>query len=260
MVDDRSFPLTGVHNFRDYGGYAIAGGKRLRRGLLYRSAQHSDATADDLQRIADLALATVVDLRGNKEREVHPCRRPEGFAAEVIFHDGETAEMPPHLQAQLAVLDGPGMKKATADVYRRLPMRTPLIGMFRRYFEALAERDGSSLVHCLAGKDRTGIAVALFHHAVGVHHDDVMEDYLLTNTVGDQDARIAAAAASARKRYGDVSDEILRLIMGVAPEYLDNAFAAIVEQYGSIDAFIETELGFDAARREALKDRFVEAA
>lgn len=260
MTDDRFLPLTGVHNFRDYGGYAIAGGERLRRGLLFRSAQHSNATPEDLERIAQLSLATVIDLRGNKERAVHPCRRHESFSADVIFHDGETAEMPPHLQAQLAVIDEPGMKKATAEVYRRLPARAPLIGMFRRYFEALAAHDRASLVHCLAGKDRTGIAVALFHHAVGVHYDDIMEDYLLTNTVGDQDARIAASAAAVRKRYGDVSDEILRLIMGVSPEYLDNAFAAIAEQHGSIDAFIETELGFDAARCDALRERYLEVA
>lgn len=258
-MTDRVVLLKAVHNFRDYGGYPIAGGKRLRKGVLFRSAQHADATPEDLRRIGELSLTTVIDLRGNHEREMHPCPRPEGFIAEVLFHDGETAEMPPHLQAKLAGLDSTGMRSATAEIYRRLPMRESLLGMFRRYFDALSTRDGASLVHCLAGKDRTGIAVALFHHSVGVHHDDMMEDYLLTNTAGDPEARIAAAAPSVRERYGQMSEEALRVIMGVSAEYLDNAFAAIAEKYGSLDTFLEVELGVDDTRRAVLRERLVEA-
>ncbi len=256
MSDLRVLPLKAVHNFRDYGHYPASGG-RLRGGLLYRSAQHADATPDDLDRISSLELATVIDLRGNHERRHHPCRRPEGFAAEVIFHDGETAGMPPHLQAELANMDEAGMRRATAAIYRNLPMRKGLLEVFGRYFEVLAGRDGASLVHCLAGKDRTGIAVALFHRIMGVHHDDMMADYLLTNSAGDQDARIGAAAKSVRARYGNLSDDALRVIMGVAPEYLDNAFAAIIEKYGSLENFMEAELGVDAARREVLRQKFV---
>ena len=124
---------------------------------------------------------------------------------------------------------------------------------------ALANRDGASLVHCLAGKDRTGMAVAVFHRLVGLHSDDVMEDYLLTNSVGDQDARIAAGAPSIRERYGEMSEGAMRVIMSVAPEYLENAFAAIDERFGSIDRFAEEQLGVDPARRDALKARYVAA-
>lgn len=256
MSDHRVLPLKAVHNFRDYGHYPASGG-RLRGGLLYRSAQHADATPDDLARIGALELATVIDLRGNHERRRQPCRRPEGFAAEVIIHDGETAGMPPHLQAELANMDEAGMRRATAEIYRSLPLRKGLLEVFGRYFEALTLRDGPSLVHCLAGKDRTGIAVALLHRTLGVHHDDMMADYLLTNSAGDQDARISAAASSVRARYGNLSDAALRVIMGVAPEYLDNAFDAITAKYGSLESFMEAELGVDAARREMLRQKFV---
>lgn len=257
MSEKRVLPLAGIHNFRDYGLYPVAGGGRLKGGLLYRSAQHAEATPDDLAQVGRIGLSTVVDLRGNKERAMHPCRRPDGFDAQVLFHDGETAAMPPHLQAELGSLDASAMRRATASVYRSLPLRRSLLDMFARYFEALATRDGPSLVHCFAGKDRTGIAVALFHKALGVHDDDVMEDYLLTNTAGDAEARIAAGAESVRKRYGAMSDEAVRTIMGVAPEYLENAFAAITQEFGSVDNFLSGELGVDAARLEALRHRYV---
>lgn len=257
MTQERVLALEGVHNFRDYGGYAAAGGARVRDGLLYRSAQHGAATDDDLLRIGSVGLATVIDLRGNKERKAHPCKRPEGFAAQVLFHEGETAGMPPHLQARLENLDAAGMIRATAEVYRTLPMRPGLLDIFARYFDALANRDGPSLVHCFAGKDRTGIAVALLHKALGVHDDDIMGDYLLTNTVGDPEARIRDGAPHIRERYGDLSEEAIRVIMGVAPEYLESAFDEIRGQHGTIDSYLETQLGVTPAMQDKLRAKYL---
>jgi protein tyrosine/serine phosphatase len=90
-MEHRVKPFTGIHNFRDYGGYAARGGAWLKAGVLLRSGQHVGATAEDLAAIAALDIRTVIDLRGNSERRSYPCARPEGFDAEVYFHDGETA-------------------------------------------------------------------------------------------------------------------------------------------------------------------------
>jgi protein tyrosine/serine phosphatase len=257
MTNERVLELKGVHNFRDYGGYAVSGGGRVREGLLFRSAQHGGATPDDLLKIGSIGLSTVVDLRGEKERRANPCKRPEGFAAQVLFHEGETAAMPPHLQAKLETVNAENMRAATADVYRSLPMRPGLLDIFARYFEALADRDGPSLVHCFAGKDRTGIAVALLHHILGVHEDDILDDYLLTNTVGDVEARIADGAEHVRKRYGDMSPETMRVIMGVAPEYLASAMDEIRLRYGSVDAYLEQELGVTAQMQDWLRGKYI---
>lgn len=258
MNATRALPLKKVHNFRDYGDYPLVGGGRLKRGLLFRSAQHAGATAEDLAAIGRLNLATVIDFRGDEERRRFPCPRPENFAADVLFHGGETGQLPPHLQAELAGLDAIGMRKVMAELYREFPFRRSLLGVMRIYFDALANREGPSLVHCLAGKDRTGMAVALFHALVGVHHDDIVEDYLLTNTVGDQEARIAAGAPSIRERYGDMTEGAMQVIMTVAPEYLENAFDAMRQRYGTAERFAEEVLGIDAQRRDALRARVSE--
>lgn len=257
MTEERVLHLKGVHNFRDYGGYAVSAGGKVRTGLLWRSAQHAGATGEDLLAIGSLGLSTVIDLRGFKERAASPCRRAEGFNAQVLFHEGETAAMPPHLQANLERVDADSMRRATAEVYRSLPMRPGLLDIFARYFQALAHRDGPSLVHCFAGKDRTGIAVALLHHVLGVHEDDILHDYLLTNTVGDVEARIADGAEHVRKRYGDMTPDTIRVIMGVAPEYLEAAFDEIRLRYGSVDTYLEQELGVDAAMREKLRGKYI---
>ena len=76
---ERVLPLEGVHNFRDFGGYAVAGGGRVRTGVLWRSGHHASASQDDLDRIGNLSLAAVADLRGNSERRNCPSPWPIRF-------------------------------------------------------------------------------------------------------------------------------------------------------------------------------------
>ena len=99
MLAERVLPLSGIHNFRDYGGYAVEGGGRLRDAMLWRSAHHEAATDDDLAMLDQLGIETVIDLRGDDERAMHPCRRSDNFSARVLFAGGVTAGLAPHLQA-----------------------------------------------------------------------------------------------------------------------------------------------------------------
>ena len=259
MNDNRVLPLEGVHNFRDYGGYPLAGGGRIKRGVLWRSGQHVDATEADLAALDRLELAHVIDFRGASERSHSPCRRPDGFAAQVHFYDGETANLAHHLEAANGVLDEEGAHRAMERIYRNLPNREPVLWMMRRYFAVLAGSEGASLVHCLAGKDRTGMSVALLHHALGVHWDDAMEDFLLTNTAGNIDARIAAGSHAIRSKYGQISDDTIRVLMGVDARYLEAMREAVEAAHGSLDAFLEDVLGVTPDTREALRLRLAEA-
>ncbi|MDE8653549.1 tyrosine-protein phosphatase [Novosphingobium album (ex Liu et al. 2023)] len=260
MTSDRAWLLQGVHNFRDYGGYAVSGGGRLRRGVLWRSGQHHEATDGDLERIAALGLASVFDLRTSKERASHPCRRPAGFAARIHHADDPTGQRAPHVAA--AATARQRTPESTRESLRRnyggICFRPELQAILRRFFAGLGEAGGPSLVNCMAGKDRTGIAVAMLHLATGVHRDDVIADYVLTNTAGDPEARIAAGARTIRDVTGQLDDAVLRVLMGVEPEYLEAAFAAVEERHGSIDAYLAEALGIDPALRERLRDALVE--
>nr|WP_306300308.1 tyrosine-protein phosphatase [Erythrobacter sp. LQ02-29] len=251
--------LEHVHNFRDYGGYAVPHGQ-LRRGVLFRSGHHADASGSDLDIIGDLGLVHVLDLRGNGERERYPNPAVSGFAGEVIYYDGETAGLAPHAEAADGTLTEADAHRAMERLYAHLPQRTALLWTLRRYYAALAKGEGASLVHCHAGKDRTGMAVALLHHVLGVHPDDIMEDYLLTNSAGDSEARIAHGAVAIRERYGAASDEAVRALMGVRANYLEAAWRALEESHGSVDAFLAAELGVDETLRERLRLHLVESS
>ncbi len=142
--------------------------------------------------------------------------------------------------------------------YGGIAFRPGLVALTRRYLGTLAEGRGPSLVNCMAGKDRTGIAVAVVQLAIGVHRDDVLADYLLTNTAGDSEARIAAGAETIRAMSRQLDPEVLRAIMGVEAEYLEAAFAAMADKHGSVDGYLRDVLGVDEALRERLRAQLVE--
>ena len=275
MSETRVLRLKGVHNFRDFGGYAVAGGGRLKRGLLWRSGQHHGASDDDLAQIAALGLADVFDLRSSKERETHPCRRPQDSDARIFLSDdpvhspaltigaapeGDEKHAAPHIagaagaRRRSAAETREGMRRN----YGHIAFRPELIAMIRSQLAVLAEARGPSLVNCMAGKDRTGIAVAMIQFAAGVHRDDIIADYVLTNSAGDVEARIRAGAETIKALARDLDEEVVRVVMGVEPEYLESAFAAIAEKHGSLDGYLGAVLGVDDALRGKLAEVLVE--
>lgn len=258
MTEDRLLALEGVNNFRDYGDYAVVGGGRVKRGALWRSGQHVHASDADLVAIAALGLGTVTDLRGDSERELNPCRRHQDFAAEVLLCDGEAASLASHIDAAADVVTEDDARAAMRRLYAEMPYRSNLVGVFRRYFAALGERDGASLIHCYAGKDRTGVAVAMAHHVLGVHPDDAMQDYLMTNaTMAGR--TFAGNAGKDHDKYSTLSEAASRALGGVSEEFLDAAFAAMRDSHGSVDGYLEVVLGVDQALVARIKGRFIEA-
>jgi protein tyrosine/serine phosphatase len=253
------FYLTqGIHNLRDYGGYAVVGGGRVRSGVLWRSGQHMEASDDDLALIEALDIRTVIDLRGVSEREGFPCRRHPNFAAQVIAHDGETSNSPPHEGGGGRIVMTPEKaRERMLAVYTRMPVNPAMIDMFSRYFKALDEHDGGSLVHCFSGKDRTGIAVALLLYVLGVHHDDIVREFLLTNEAPTRAILERQSLPRMEAHYGAIEPEALHNLMGVLPEYIDTYFAEVTRDHGSLDNYLARKLGVDEARKARLRAKLV---
>ena len=143
-------------------------------------------------------------------------------------------------------------------LYEGIPFRANLVFMLRRYFEVLGRTESPSLVHCVAGKDRTGFAVALAQHVLGVSQDDIVEDYVLTNRAGNIEARIAAGATQIRAHRGNISDETIRTLMGVEADYLVTAFDHAAARHGSMDAYLAEVIGVNAATRDGLRRTYLD--
>ena len=260
MLADRVLDLEGIHNFRDYGGYTSRSGGALKRGLLWRSSQHRDATDEDLNSVAAIGLGTVVDLRGESERADNPCRRHDGFDGTILFAPGETAgaAVAPHIAAAIGLRNGADGANALKGAYAEMPWRENLVTAFRHYFDAI-EQGRPTLVHCFAGKDRTGLIVAVFHHLMGVDEADMVADYMLTNSAGKVEARIEAGAKHIRERYGvGLSDAGIRAMMMVREDYLLDTFASIIARNGSIESYAESVLGVSPQRAERLRGIYLD--
>lgn len=255
----RHIDFDGIENFRDFGGYDTSHGRPLKRGLLYRSANHAYASDADLERMRDLGLAAIIDLRRSLERAREPSKRWPGFGATVIEND-ILSDHPDWADLMRGVtVDANWFFEDTLDYNRRAPFEARHIDLFSRYFRTLADADGAIVVHCAAGKDRTGLICALTHHIAGVHPDDIMADYLLTN----DEARIQRKMDFLRGWLRDIAqqevpDDALRVAVGVNPAYLEAAFAVIRQAHGSVDSYLSDVLGVDVTLRGRLEARLLD--
>ena len=143
------------------------------------------------------------------------------------------------------------------SVYTRMPVNPAMIAMFSRYFEALDSREGASLVHCFAGKDRTGIAASLLLHVLGVHRDDVTAEFLRTNDAPTQHILESQSLPRMREVYEGIEDEALTNLMGVRPEYIATYFTKVENDHGSVDTYLSETLGVDEARKARLRERYI---
>ncbi|WP_339915246.1 tyrosine-protein phosphatase [uncultured Brevundimonas sp.] len=258
MTDARLLRFDALDNFRDYGDYAVPG-SRVRAGRLFRSAHHARASEADLQQLGALDIGTVVDLRRPSERRRQPSRRPPGFTGRLIESEHDDGGEAPHItflkSGDLTEESGRRFMSAT---YRRLAFEPAHIDLFRRYFQALGQAEGAVLIHCAAGKDRTGLLAALTHRLLGVGRDDMIADYLLTNTAVDLQQRAPAIARQMAEMTGrSPSHDAVVAFLGVEPAYLEAALSAIESDSGTLETYLERVLGVDGALRDRITARLM---
>lgn len=247
-----------VRNFRDCGGYRAADGKTMRTGLMFRSGQFPHATERDLAALKALGIGVVFDLRRPEEREKNPCRRWAGFDARLI----EEAEgsNPRDLGGHFgnAGANIAAAQAAMLRAYREFPFEQRLIDLYRTGFAALAQDSGAMLVHCAAGKDRTGLFVALAHHLLGVSPEDAMANYLATNRQVVRDKTLIESVRQMFHANGEaVDDAAVTLLLSVSADYLNAATASIIERHGSIDVYLRDVLDVSDERRAATRARML---
>ncbi len=251
---NRLHAFEGIDNARDYGGYA-AGGMKVATGRLLRAGHQARATDADLDQLAALDVRTVVDLRRPGERREQPSRRAPGFSGQIIQSDHDDGQEAPHITFLKANdLTETGGRAFMTGVYQRMPYAPGHVDVFSRYFQALADAQGPVLIHCAAGKDRTGLLAALTHHVLGVGADDRMADYLLTNTAVDLEGKAPSIARQLEKMTGrKASHAAVVAFLGVEPGFLNAAWQTMADRSGSVDGYLEAVLGVDGPMRERIR-------
>lgn len=245
-----------IQNFRDFGGYATHDGRRVKTGLLFRSGDTSKALDADLAALSELGIVHAVDLRGSSERAAAPARWHDG--AKIAVTGGETAHVaPPHLEGVHTEQSAADIRAEMTERYRDLPFRTYLADIYGRYLRLLAETDAGTLVFCTAGKDRTGVIVAIAQLLLGVSQDNVVRDYLLTNSAPGQAQRIAALRDQLELRFGKgLTPEAVQVIVGVEENFLVAALDEIIARHGSISRYARDVLKIEDSILHKLRDKY----
>lgn len=256
MTQSRVIPLSGVHNFRRFGAYEAADGRTVA-DRLYRSGQFSRATDEDRETLAGLNVTTVADLRRPSERQMEPSHWPNVEGVRVIESDHAGPAEAPHLRfLREEALTFDSIRTFMTETYRRLPFDEGNAHVFREGIRALASggEDEAFIVHCAAGKDRTGIFCALVLWELGVDHDTVVDDYLMTNRAVNFDRIAGVMRERLSAKYGrEFGDAELKAFLGVDGDYLN----AAMETMGDPRRYLREELGLVDAELDALRDRLL---
>ncbi|TVS15538.1 MAG: tyrosine-protein phosphatase [Gammaproteobacteria bacterium] len=257
----RLVPLVGGSNFRDMGGYATKSGKTVRRGLLFRSGVMTGLTDEDKHYLDQFGFSAIVDLRSSDEIDLYPNHWAD---QRKMAHHAVDYTMESLIETMMGQ-DGEflGMEA----FYREMPEM--LTSQLTVYFQQILEGRAPIVVNCSAGQDRTGLAAALLLTALGVSRDVILQDYLQSTAFrrvlverGSVDLEAAAEHnwfARMMLAYGDHGGARAEPLM--TPEgrpFLKYALEYIENAYGSVDAYLEAQLGVDGAARRQLKSMYLE--
>lgn len=252
VATERLLPLRGALNVRDLGGLPVGDSLRTRWGLLYRAGHLSDLTSSDVGYLEALDLKTIVDFRSDFEIERHPNtylrNLPLDYRQIPIGDKAGNVQQALRKRIRKANPETFDSRAFVADLNRQFV--DSLAYQYRPFTDLLLERDQLPLLfHCSAGKDRTGFAAAIILDALGVDRELIMADFLMSNYY-----RYDKNASNIRKAtLAGVDQRIAEPLVVVDESYLQNAFDEIDRKFGNTPAFLEAELGIDAAKLERLK-------
>ncbi len=252
---------TRIHNLRDVGGLPLAGGGRVRPGVLYRAAQLGPSSSQTLAQLAELDLDVVFDLRSDDESERVPDSVPDGVrqvqldvladSAERIAASLEDAFEDPVGASEL-LMSGL-VEEHYVATYRNLVTLDSARSSYAQLFTVVASGK-RALFHCTAGKDRTGWAAASLHLLVGVPMGAVMDHFLASNA--ETTALFGGVMAAFAEAGGDA--DALAPVFMVDDSYLEAAVEEMQSEFGTIERYFADGLGLSDDQLESLKENLTE--
>ena len=259
LPDPRSFDadlhLEGVANARDLGGYRTADGRRVRRGMVYRSGDLSRATDTDLERLQALDVQLIVDLRHDGEADEAPDRLPFGAAYLRLPFNENSSKI---RQIAEVIVNLRRMDEVMLQIYSDLVFETGAAKL-GHLLRMLATDDQAlpALIHCSAGKDRTGLTAAVLLSVLGVPDAVIDADYALSNRSYPVFYGDVARHTGLGWSMALVADDIHPLLLA-DPVMLRSMFAHMRVRYGSVEGYLAECADVDEAVLAQLRARLLE--
>lgn len=256
--------LQKLENTRDLGGLVTADGRKIKEKKLIRSGELFKATErDKAVLLNEYEMKTIVDFRTETERDQKP--DPELDGVNYVFDPILKEKTLGITRERSRKIDMPKNFKGVQtkpmefmrNLYRGIVLDEHSQKGYAKFFDVLYnQKNGSVLWHCAAGKDRVGVATALLLTVLGVDRKTIIDDYLLTDTY------------YRRTNFGlylllDIfvwdknAANHLKYLLAVKPEYMQAAFEAIEENYGSVENYLVEAMDFSLEKQEALRKKYL---
>ena len=255
--------LTSVHNARQLGGYRI-GDKRIKDGLLLRTARLSALSEEDSARLADkYHLQHIFDFRGKEEALSAPDIIPgaatyqslslsfdkEGKHRSANF--GKDEEL---VRLLLENAEHPAIQAMCTNIYDTVFFDKASQEVYRAFFAglvALQPEKGAVLWHCTQGKDRAGCASAMLLAALGADRNLIMADFALSKSYYAPHVARIETKSEAQKNA-------INTLIGANPDIFEKTLDKIDAKYGSIRNYLTECIGVTPQMMETLREKFLE--
>lgn len=244
----RKVPMQGTTNFRDAGGYSTTDGKMVVNNKVFRSADISKLTDADMQIMKDKKIYTVIDFRGIKEAEMAPDKQLPN--TDYTLCNAGSDSMPDMKNMAIQIRKGGFLKTMYGN--ESLKYYGP---RYKPFFQKLLYLPDSSslLFHCTGGRDRTGMANALFLYTLGVPQSTIEADFVASNVYLEtmHNSMFQKIAEGFGLTIEKVKEE-----MELTPELIRSFFLSINNQYGSMEIFLKDELGIGPKEISLLRKKY----
>ena len=240
-LSQRVLEVEGVANFRDIGGYVTLDNKRVKRGLIYRSGKLDQLTDAGWQKLTEtFNVQLICDLRSTDETAQAPdALRDESVRYEALPLNTLEDRL---AQIRLLIFNRRALRDAVPVGYKNIIVDgNPRV--FGRIIQWAANAENlPMLIHCTAGKDRTGVASALILSLLGVQDEIIVADYTLSNLYYENFYDVGARLAKRVAWLGVRMDHLWPLLVAEA-NTMEQTLNHIREKYGSIEAYVRTAAG-----------------
>ena len=250
----RKLSMDGSYNTRELGGYKTTDGKSVKWGVLFRSDKLSDISLEDQKYLKNLGIQRIVDFRSKAEKAEDPDKIPEGvtYIEMPIEVDGA---MRTKIEAILKGEINRNVKDFLIEANEEFIKNYSHI--YSKFLKDLAKEQKPTMFHCTAGKDRAGFAAAITLIAIGVSKEDAINDYMKTNEYTAERIDEMISKIELMSLY-QTDGELLRPLLGVEREYLEAAFKAAENEYGSIENYIRSGLNISEKEIQQLRSFLLE--
>ncbi|MEN2399102.1 tyrosine-protein phosphatase [Flavobacterium sp. MC2016-06] len=244
----RLVPVKGALNFRDVGGYKTNDGKQVLWDKVYRSAAINKLTDEDVALLDKKGIHTIVDFRGVAEAAAAPDRLPKN--SDYTLSPAGSDSLPNPAQMVKFLKEGNFLEKFYGvDAVKYSGDR------FRPLFIKLLTLDKKEAImyHCTGGRDRTGMATALFLYILNVPQETIEADYVASNIyLRKMNKGMMAPLA----KMSGLTEEQVEKEMALRPELIRSFFDGLKKQYGSIENFLQQEIGIGPKEIAILRKKY----